>query len=221
MEKIRILIIEDNRLLREGLTKVLMKEPDFEVIKALQPDENMPSKTQLSDIDVVLLDMDLQSFDSLEVVELIKKHDQKVNVILMGIFATQSEVLEFVECGVKGFILKDATVFEFFSTIRAVASDEKVLPAYLTESLFAQIVEKSLEDPCAEDLINDSVRITQREKDVIELIAEGLSNKEIAEKLYLSPYTIKSHVHNILEKLTLNSRLQISKYARDNEQADV
>lgn len=177
----------------------------------------MLSKIKTSDIDVVLLDLGLQSYDSLDVVKLFRKNDKEVKVVLMGLFATHSEVLDFVECGVKGFILKNATVKDFLTTIRAVSKGEKVLPAYLTESLFAQIVEQSLSGPEGEKEILDSVQITQREKEVIELISDGLTNKEIAQKLYISPHTIKSHVHNILEKLTLHSRLQIAKYAHDKE----
>ncbi|MEX2403968.1 MAG: response regulator transcription factor [Balneolales bacterium] len=213
MKKIRLLIIEDIRLLREGLTEVLIKEPDFNVISALETGEEIQSKIKTSDIDVVLLDLGLQSLDSLEVVKLIKRSDQKVNVILMGLFATHTEFLEFVESGVSAFILKDATVSDFFTTIRTVAKGEKVLPEDLTESLFAQIIEKSLSDPKAMKKINESLQITQREKEVIGLIADGLTNKEIGQKLNLSPHTIKSHVHNILEKLTLNTRLQIAKFA--------
>lgn len=217
MNKLRILIIEDNRLLRDGLGVVLRKEADFEVITAVQTDEKMLSKIKTSDIDIVLLDLGLQSYDSLEVVKLFRKNDEDVKVVLMGLFATHSEVLDFVECGVKGFILKNATIKDFISTIRSVAGGEKVLPAYLTESLFAQIVEQSVSLPGGEDSIRDSVQITQREKEVIELISDGLTNKEIAQKLFISPNTIKSHVHNILEKLTLHNRLQIAKYAHDRE----
>ena len=220
MKKIRLLIIEDNHLLRDGLTNLLKKETDFEVISALESDEEMLSKIQTSDIDVVLLDLGLQSYDSLEVVKMFRKNDSEVNVVLMGLFATQSEVLDFIECGVKGFILKNATVNDFLNTIRSVAKGEKVLPAYLTDSLFAQIVEQSLNGPEGEEKIRESVQITQREKEVVDLIADGLTNKEIAQRLFISPFTIKSHVHNILEKLTLHSRLQIAKYAHDNETSE-
>lgn len=219
MKKIRLLIIEDNRLLRDGLTEVLKKEPDFEVIAALQTDETMLTKIQTSDIDVVLLDLGLQSYESLDVVKLFRKNDKDVKMVLMGLFATHSEVLDFVECGVKGFILKNATVDDFFTTIRAVAKGEKVLPAYLTDSLFEQIVKQSLNAPEGEKKIIESVQMTQREKEVIELIADGLTNKEIGQKLFISPHTIKSHVHNILEKLTLHSRLQIAKYAHHKQSA--
>jgi DNA-binding NarL/FixJ family response regulator len=118
---------------------------------------------------------------------------------------------------VKGFILKNATVNDFVTTIRSVFNGEKVLPTYLTESLFAQIIEQSLSRPEEEEKLRESVQITQREKEVIGLISDGLTNKDIASTLFISPNTIKSHVHNILEKLTLNSRLQIAKYANERK----
>jgi len=217
LKNIQILIVEDNRLLRDGLTEVLNRESDFEVIAALQTDETILSKFQTSDIDVVLIDLGLQSYDSLDTVKLFKKNHFDAKVILMGLFATHSEVLEFVEWDVKGFILKNATVNDFVTTIRSVFNGEKVLPTYLTESLFAQIIEQSLSRPEEEEKLRESVQITQREKEVIGLISDGLTNKDIAKNLFISPNTIKSHVHNILEKLTLNSRLQIAKYANERK----
>lgn len=124
-------------------------------------------------------------------------------------FASLAEVALAVENGVR--IIAEGDYF--YTTIRSVANGERVLPAYLTESLFAQIIEKSLSEPDIQKNILESVQLTQREQQVIKLIAEGLSNKEIAQKLFISPHTIKSHVHNILEKLTLNSRMQIALYA--------
>ncbi len=217
MKKIRLLIIEDNRLLKDGLTEVLKKESDFEVMTTLQADEENLSNIQTTNIDVVLLDLGLQSYDSLDVVKIFRKQNKEVKMVLMGLFATHSEVLEYVEFGVKGFILKNATVDDFLTTIRSVAKGNKVLPPYLTDSLFTQIVEKSLREPDGEKKVFASAQMTQREKEVIELIAGGHTNKEIAQKLSVSPHTIKSHVHNILEKLSIHSRLQIAKYAYEKD----
>ncbi|MEX0686206.1 MAG: response regulator transcription factor [Balneolales bacterium] len=219
MNKIRLLIIEDNRLLREGITAVLRKQSDFTVIAALETTENVLTKIQASDLDVVLLDVGLGSHNSLEVVKLITKNDKDVAVIAMGLFPTQTEMLEFVREGVKGFLMKDATITEFIKTIRQVVNGEKVLPAFLTESLFSQIVNQSVSIPGGEKKLIGAIIMTARERQVIDLIADGLTNKEIAQKLHISSYTVKSHVHNILEKLTLHSRLQIAKYAH-NKVAD-
>ncbi|MEX0680510.1 MAG: response regulator transcription factor [Balneolales bacterium] len=220
MPEIRILIIEDNRLLREGITTVLKKQPDFTVVAALASGENVLSKIRTSDLDVVLLDVGLRSHNSLEVVKLFAENDKDVNVVVMGLFPAQSEILEYVREGVRGFLLKDATVAEFIKTIRSVASGEKVLPALLTGTLFSQIVDKTLESPGGKRKLLAAIRMTVRERQVIELIAEGLTNKEIAQKLHISSYTVKSHVHNILEKLTLHNRLQIAKYAHNIDTED-
>jgi len=125
-----------------------------------------------------------------------------------------------VKTGVSGFILKDATVNEFVKTIRTVAKGEKVLPPPLTDSLFSQIVNKTVNGPTDDsspDLLN-AVRLTKRELQVMRFISEGMTNKEIAKKLHISTYTVKSHVHNVLEKLALHSRVQIAKYAHTSKE---
>jgi DNA-binding NarL/FixJ family response regulator len=129
----------------------------------------------------------------------------------MDLIPLQADILEFVQAGVSGFILKDANVAEFFKTIRSVYQGARVLPSHLTGSLFSQIVEHAI-NGSKPSVIDESVRLTKRERQVIELIADGATNKEIAQKLHLSTYTVKSHVHNILEKLALNTRVQIAKH---------
>jgi DNA-binding NarL/FixJ family response regulator len=130
----------------------------------------------------------------------------------MDLIPLQADVFEFVEAGVSGFILKDASIAEFLNTIRIVYQGNQVLPPHLTGSLFSQIVEHAV-NGSKQSAIIESIRMTKRERQVIELISDGSTNKEIAQKLHLSTYTVKSHVHNILEKLALNTRVQIAKHA--------
>lgn len=217
MQKIRLLIIEDNRLLREGIMALLQEQPDFEVVAALRDSEDILSKLQASDLDIVLLDLGLRSHNSLNVVKLISSNDKDVKVIVMGLYPTHSEILEFVRAGVHGFMLKEATVDDFISTIKLVNQGEKILPPYMVQSLFFQIINQSMNAPDGEKKLIRSITMTKREKQVVELISDGMTNKEIAHKLHISLYTVKSHVHNILEKLALHSRLQIAKYAHDSE----
>jgi DNA-binding NarL/FixJ family response regulator len=160
----------------------------------------------------VLLDLGLRNQNSLQLVKILKKDFKKVKVIIMDLVPLQEDVLIFVQAGVSGFILKDATVNDFLHTIKSVAGGAKVLPPRLTESLFAQIVDKAVTESSASKIIG-AVKMTRRERQVIDLVADGLTNKEIAQNLHLSTYTIKSHIHNILEKLALHTRFQIAKYA--------
>jgi DNA-binding NarL/FixJ family response regulator len=132
----------------------------------------------------------------------------------MDLVPAQSDVLEFVKAGVSGFIIKDATTHEFLQTIRSIFKGETILPPIMAGTLFSQIIERAFETNQT-SLILESVRLTRREREVVDLIAEGQSNKEIGQKLHLSTYTVKSHVHNVLEKLTLHTRLQIASYAHD------
>jgi len=215
MKKIRLLVIEDNRLLRDGITAMLKEQPDLIVAASLGTGENILRKIRALKLSVVLLDLGLRSQNSLEIVRSIKKKAGEVKIIVMDLVPTQADILEFVKAGVSGFILKDATVNDFLKTIRSVARGEKVLPSHLAGSLFSQIVEHAVNGRASR--LIESVRMTRRERQVIELIADGLTNKEIAQALHLSTYTVKSHVHNILEKLAMHTRVQIAKYAHDTD----
>jgi len=216
MKKIKLLLIEDNRLLREGLTVMLKKQPDMDVVETVGDGENIIKIMHRFKPEIILLDLGLRNRSSLHSVKLLKKKFPSSKVIIMDLIPTQDDVLEFVQAGVSGFILKDATVSDFLKTIRSVAKGFQILPPNLTGSLFSQIVDHAVNGSNT-SAIMDSVRMTKRERQVIELISEGYTNKEIAQKLHLSTYTIKSHVHNILEKLALRSRVQIAKYLHDSK----
>jgi len=217
LKRIRIILIEDNRLLREGINAMLKKESDFNVVAAFGDNDITVNKIiELKPI-VLLLDLGLSNQNSLEFVKLLKNEYNDVKIIVMDLVPIQEDVLQFVEAGVSGFILKDATISEFTKTIRSVAGGEKILPPILAGSLFSQIMEYGIKELGPSKLIQ-SVRMTKREGEIVELIAEGLANKEIAYKLNLSIYTVKSHVHNILEKMSLNTRVQIAIHSRSAEE---
>ncbi|RPI17235.1 MAG: DNA-binding response regulator [Ignavibacteriae bacterium] len=212
MKKIRIILIEDNRLLREGINSILKKESDFNVIAAFGDSKFVIDKISELIPHVVLIDLGLSNQNSLELVITIKESYPNVKVIVMDLVPIQEDILRFVEAGVSGFILKDASVNVLTNTIRTVNNGEKVLPSILTGSLFSQIMDYGVKELSHAKLIQ-SVRMTKRECEIVGLIADGLANKEIAYKLGISIYTVKSHVHNILEKMALNTRVQIAIHA--------
>jgi len=212
IKKISILVIEDNRLLREGITATLKKQPDMHVAASIGNGENILIMMGELKPDIILLDLGLRNQSSLQVVKLVKKDFRETKIIVMDLVPLQEDVFEFIRAGVSGFILKDANIAEFYKTIRSVYKGEEVLPPHLTGSLFSQIVENAILTT-KPSVIAESVLMTKRERQVIELISDGKSNKEIAQALHVSTYTVKSHVHNILEKLALNTRLQIANYA--------
>ena len=214
MKKNRILIIEDNRVLREGLTLMLNGQADMHVVATIGSGNNVLLKAGQTKPHVILLDVGLKNFNELSVVESVRKNLPEAKVIGMGFVASQTDIVEFVEAGASGFILKDATVKEFLGTIRSVVRGIKVLPPSLTDSLFSHVVELALKK--RKGRTTNAVRMTKREREIIALIADGLSNKEIAQRLNIATHTVKSHVHNIMEKLALHSRLQIAKFIHED-----
>ena len=212
MTKIRLLLVEDNRLLREGLTAMLNEQPDIEVVAAFGNGKDaVLEATRELNPQIILLDLGLKGQNSLRLVESVKKEYSAVKLIVMDLIPVQADMIEFVKAGVSGFLLKDATFNDFAGTIRSVAAGASVLPPSLTGSLFSQIIGRVTGEEKAS--LMESVRMTKREREVIDLIAEGLSNKEIAQRLSIATYTVKSHVHNILDKLALHTRLQVASYA--------
>lgn len=218
-EKIRLLIVEDNSLLREGISAIVRRQPDMNVLSEPGSNKKLLQKIREFKPNVLLLDLGLKYQSNLELVKMIKSDFLGTKVIGMDLAPTEADILMYVQAGVSGFVLKDAATSDFLKTIRAVARGKKVLPSIMTGSLFSQIVEDAVTSLVPPSRVIEAVRMTKRERQVILLVADGLSNKEIAYKLHLSPYTVKSHVHNILEKLLLRTRFQIAKYALANSEA--
>jgi DNA-binding NarL/FixJ family response regulator len=129
----------------------------------------------------------------------------------MDLAPVQADILQYIKAGANGFILKDASLNDFLITIRTVAEGATVLPPILIDSLFSQIVEHAVRE--GKPKLKEAVKMTKREREVIILLSEGMSNKEISKKMHISIYTIKSHIHNIMEKLALHTRLEIANYS--------
>jgi len=206
-KRILVLVIEDNRLVREGLAALLNAQPDFKVIAAAEGGSAGLLQVREVKPHVVLVDATLGSHDSHRLVESVRKEVPESKVIVMDLLPAQEDIIAFIKAGANGFIVKDATIEDFVKTIRSVADGADVVPASLTGTLLSHIVDRSTA------AVLEAVQMTKREREITSLIAEGMSNKEIAQRLNIATYTVKSHVHNILEKLALHSRLQIAAHA--------
>jgi DNA-binding NarL/FixJ family response regulator len=211
MKKIRLLIIEDNRLLRDGILGILKPHKDIIIIAASGDGKNTIVKIKQLKPNVVLLDLGLRSQNSLHVVEIVKKDFPQAKIIVMDLAPVQADILQYVKAGANGFILKDASLNDLLITIRTVSEGATVLPPLLVDSLFSQIVDHAVRE--GKSKLKQAVRMTKREQEVILLLGEGMSNKEISQKMHISSYTVKSHIHNIMEKLALHTRLEIANYS--------
>ena len=208
---ISLVLIDDNRLLREGLAGLIREQPDFRILAASADIEEALRKAREAKPGMVLLDFGLESHDSLRLTATIRQEVPEARVIVMGLLPLHEDVAAFVRAGASGFVMKDASFDEFLRTIRAVAEGGEVLPHQLTGSLFGQIARQVVRNGKAPVL--EGVRLTERERQVIDLLGEGLSNKEIAARLHIAIHTVKSHVHNVLEKLALHTRLEVAAFS--------
>jgi len=196
--RIRVLVIEDNRLMRDGLARLLAAYADVEVVAAVESANAGAQQLREIKPHVVLVDAALANGDSHAFLATLKTIAPAANAIMMDFVPAQQDVTQFIEGGAKGFIMKDATADDFVKAIRSVANGTELPPpvsrAAPSEGTSSVAAASTL--PGA-----GVVRLTKREQEIKDLIAAGLGNKEIAQRLNIATNTVKSHVHNMLGKL--------------------
>ena len=207
-ERITVAIIDDNLLVRHALETLLGTLPEMHVVFVGDAEAGAVTETKPQ---IFLLDAGLADGDSRRVAAELHLANPESRIIMMDLLPTSEDVLEFVNAGVSGFALKDSTFEEFAETIRVVATGQSVLPRRMTESLFSRIVREA--GGVDRKQVIEDIRMTPRELQIISIIGEGLSNKQIASRLNIATHTVKSHVRNVMEKLALHSRLQIAAYS--------
>jgi DNA-binding NarL/FixJ family response regulator len=207
-----VVLIDDNRLLRDGLSTLLSAQGLSVVATARSGHEALREVARVKP-QLVLLDSALGDREGPMFVREMRQSFPDIKLIVMGLLPAHDEFVEFIKAGVRGFILKDATIEVFVSTIMAVADGASVLPPLLAGTLFAP----GAAQPRARGKrgAKAAVRMTAREREVIACISDGMGNKEIADRLHVATHTVKSHVHNILEKLALHTRLEVAAYAHE------
>lgn len=215
-DTISLVLIDDNRLLREGLARLIREQKDFRILAASADADEAMTKVREAKPDVVLLDFGLEGHDSLAITGTVRQEVPEAKVIVLGLLPIEEDIMSFVRAGASGFIMKDATFEDFVRTIRSVVGGAVVLPPQLTGSLFNQIATQAGKRGVQREL--EAVRLTERERQVIDLISEGLANKDIAARLHIAVHTVKSHVHNVLEKLALRSRLEVAAFSRSQSE---
>jgi len=206
--KIRIFLIEDNQILREGMVALLKSYADIQVIAASANCNNTILKINQEKPNVILMDIGLRSHSSLRTVKTVRETFPDIKIIIIHLIPVQADILKFIKAGSSGFVMKDAKLEELIKTIRLVSSGEMVLPDNLTESVFSHIIDSALK--FGNTNIKDTVKLSKTERQIIQLISDALTNTEIGIKLNISTFTVKSHIHNIIEKLAMHSRLDIS-----------
>jgi DNA-binding NarL/FixJ family response regulator len=192
-DKIRVLIADDHVTVLEGLAAIIGRQPDMMVVAEAADGQEAVDLWTEHRPDVTLLDLRMPTLDGVGVIENIRKQDASARVIVMTTYDSDTEILRAIKAGTKAYLLKDARREELLDCIRRVNRGETCIPASLAEKLAAGLSSESL---------------TGRELNVLELLAQGKSNKEIGVNLYISETTVKSHLRSIFRKLNVLSRTE-------------
>lgn len=210
---IRVFIVDDNRLLREGLVSMLAEQEDIIVIGAAASGRKALEQIKNLRPEIVLIDIGMPGKNGIEVTQELRRDLPEAKVIILGMVDLTGEIMACIEAGAAGYVLKEASFDYLVETIRSVHCGESVVSPQMAASLFSRIAELAAER--LPRIPPNSVKLTTRELEIINVIAEGLSNKEIAQRLSIEAQTVKNHIHNILDKLHLHTRLETVEYARE------
>ena len=211
-EPIQVFIADDNRLLREGLASMLLEQKDILVVGSAESGISALEQIAQCKPDVALIDIGMPDKDGLAVTQALHKDFSDVKVIILGMPDLTDEIMACIEAGAAGYVLKESSFEYLVDSIHSVQRGEPFCSPRMAASLFSRVAELT-----REKVPENSVRLTKREVEIINKIAEGLSNKEIAEQLFIEVQTVKNHIHNILDKLQLHNRLQAVQYARERK----
>ena len=206
---IRILLVDDHTLFRSGIKALLQRQDDFEVVGEAGDGLEGLKRAKSLQPDVVLLDLHMPGISGREAVKLLAEEVPACNVLLLTVSEDAEDLIETIRAGARGYLLKNIETDFLLNAIRAAARGESVVSPQMTGKLMMG-VRMGKEAPSPED---DKEKLSPREKDIIALLAKGVSNKEMANTLNVAESTIKIHVQNILKKLHLTSRVQAAVYA--------
>lgn len=207
-KSIRILIVDDHAIVREGLRGLIGVEPDMEVVGEAVSGGDGVEKALALRPDVILMDLLMEGMDGVTAIKEIKAQWQEACVLVLTSFLEDDKVFPAIENGALGYLLKDTQPDELLDAIRAVHRGETMLHPSIAKKIMQRIQEHS-----SESKKQEGQELTERELDVLRLLAQGEGDREIAEKLFISERTVHFHVGNILSKLHLANRTQAALYA--------
>jgi two-component system, NarL family, response regulator LiaR len=205
-EKIRLLIADDHRLVREGIKAFIAPTPGFEIVGEASNGLEAVDLAKRLHPDVILLDLVMPELDGIDATREIKNHDPNVKILIISSFVEETKVIASVKAGASGYLMKDSSPEEIETAIRNVYQGESAFPARITSILI-----KEINRPLG--TAKKNILLTEREIEILKLMAQGMSNQEIADRLFLSVWTIRTYVAEILNKLQVDNRTQATLYA--------
>ena len=208
-EPIRVLIADDHALFRRGLNMVLESEPGIEVVAEAEDGEDAVAKAEEFAPDVVLMDVRMPRLSGIEATRKIRDIIPTARILMLTVSDEEEDLYEAVKAGANGYLLKEISIEEVADAIRQVTTGQSLISPSMASKLLTEF--NTLAKRAEEQF--PPPRLTDRELEVLKLVAKGMSNRDVADHLYISENTVKNHVRSILEKLHLHSRMEAVVYA--------
>jgi len=209
MPKIKVLLAEDHTIVRKGLTSLLAGEADIEVVGEAEDGQEAVELVERLAPDVVLMDNTMPVLNGLEATRQIKKRFPEIKVLVLTMHTTEEYIQQFLQAGASGYLIKKTAPKELVTAIHAVYRGD----SYLSPAISNVIIEGYLHQAAATASEDSYEKLTDRERQVLQMITEGVSNREIAERLHLSVKTVNNHRMNLMDKLNIHNTAKLVKYA--------
>ena len=217
--KIRIVVADDHPIFRDGLCKLLGLEEDFEVVAQAQDGRQVLDVLQQYSPDILLLDLKMPGLDGLATLQRLQAVKNKTRVIVLTASDDKNEFVQAMKLGTSGIVLKQTATELLIKSIRKVHAGEIWLDSHTTAAVIRQFVAADDTPPPQQQSSpreRERSPLSQREREIVALVAQGFKNKEMAEKMFISEQTVKNHLHNIFDKLGVSDRLELALYAIHN-----
>jgi DNA-binding NarL/FixJ family response regulator len=216
-DTIRVLICDDHALFRRGLVMVLESEDGIEVVAEAEDGEDAVAKAEETAPDVILMDVRMPKMSGIEATRAIAEVVPTAKILMLTVSDEEEDLYEAVKAGATGYLLKEISIEEVANAIRAVITGQSLISPSMASKLLSEF--NNLAKQAQQKVM--APKLTDRELQVLKLVAQGLSNREVAEELFISENTVKNHVRNILEKLHLHSRMEAVVYAVREKLLDI
>ncbi len=220
MAKIKVLLVDDHQIVRDGIFALLIKEDDIEIVGEAGNGDELFEKLKFVKPDIIILDISLPKMSGIEIAGILRKDFPELRIIVFSSYTDEETIFKSIRAGAKGFLPKDSMRDDLVEAIKKVHLGFEYLSEKIPNTILMDYIKKS---GSTEDKYNNTKlgNLTKREREILKLVADGLSYKEIGAELFISVRTVETHKNNILQKLELKSTIDLVKFAIKNDLIDL
>jgi DNA-binding NarL/FixJ family response regulator len=213
MKKITIILVDDHRIVRDGLRSLLQEEDDIDVIGTAESYDGLVELfSTIGTPDILILDISLPDISGIEVANIVSIKYPEIKIIMLSMYLNEDFIFNSLKAGAKGYLPKNTSKHELLEAIRQINQNQEYFTDEITNIILKSYLKKIKQEPEP----NETTKLTRREEEIIRYVAEGLSNKDISDKLFISSRTVESHKNHIMNKLELKTNIDLIKFAIKN-----